>query len=74
MALSMQNHLRCARADCGFVVHDRYFNDKARFSPGICPACGGVVNVVDAFTTRISTTHRLEVDPRQEEYRSVVPI
>ena len=74
MALSMVNQLRCSNLNCGFVVHDRYFSDKTRFAPGICPSCGGVINVVDAFTTRISVTHRLQVDPREAEYRGVVPI
>jgi len=42
-----QHHLVCQRGvrlgTCGFRVHDQYYRDKSRFTPGICPNCGGVV-------------------------------
>jgi len=75
MGLNSNHHIRCLRQNCGFVVHDRYFADKPRFTPGICPACGGNLHVVDPFTETKSTTHRLGVDPSvSREYGHVVPI
>tara|TARA_Y100000034_G_scaffold100070_1_gene123215 strand:- start:219 stop:437 length:219 start_codon:yes stop_codon:yes gene_type:complete len=43
----------CAAKD-GFRVHERYFVDKPRFAPGVCPRCGGPVHVVKPATyTRV---------------------
>lgn len=72
--LDSDHHIRCLRETCAFVVGDTYFVEKTRFSPGICPACGGVLAVVDPYTMDVSTTHRLQVDPRARSYRRVVEI
>lgn len=49
----------CARGSiggCGFRAHDRYFETKMRFQPGICPSCSGPIAVVeDATDTRVLT-------------------
>ena len=54
-------HLACSRPTCGFRVPPRYFELKPRFSPGLCPTCGGMVRAVDPFTETASTTHRLDL-------------
>lgn len=73
-SLDSDNHIRCTRGGCGFVVGDTYFTEKTRFTPGICPNCGGVVEVVVPFTTTRSLTHRLQVDPRERSFRRVVEV
>lgn len=74
MALNSNHHIRCVSTTCAFVVHDRYFADKQRFTPGICPNCGSPVEVVDPFTTRVSRTHHLGINPNEAgSYRRVVP-
>ena len=41
----------CGRVpSCGFRAHDGYFYEKKRFMAGVCPRCGGPVQVVEAFT------------------------
>lgn len=51
---------------CGFRVHDRYFETKTRFAPGVCPRCNGPVTVVLAGTDtpqknlKIGKTGRVE--------------
>jgi len=72
--LDSDHHIRCTRPTCGFVVGDSYFAEKPRFSPGICPACGGVVEVVLPYTTTRSLTHALQNDPRERGYRRVEAI
>jgi len=74
MALDSDHHIRCTRDTCGFVVHDRYFAEKQRFTPGICPNCGGVLMVTDPFSMTKSLTHKLQTDPRVVSFRRVVLI
>jgi len=38
---------------CAFRADERYFIDKPRFAPGICPNCGGPIDIVHAFTDDI---------------------
>ncbi len=52
----MRYELICAQHSlgrCGFRVHQRYFIEKTRFSPGICPRCGNPVKVVTPGTNDI---------------------
>jgi len=72
--LDSDHHIRCSAPTCGFVVGDSYFSEKHRFVPGICPRCGGVVEVVEPYTTTKSRTHTLQVDPRDRSFRRVIPI
>jgi len=56
--------LICSRwphTGCGFRVHDRYFRDKPKFAPGLCPRCNGRISVVDQNTDNISETHALNL-------------
>ena len=46
-----QYHIVCAR-DCGFKVPGNYFELKQRFDPGLCPRCGGRMDVVSPKTGR----------------------
>jgi len=71
--LDSDHHLRCTNDTCGFVVGESYFYEKQRFRPGIFPACGGVIRVVEPYTETRSTTHFLQVDPRNRSYRRVIP-
>lgn len=73
-SLDSDHHIRCTNPQCGFVVGDTYFTEKTRFVPGICPNCGGVVQVVDPFTTTKSFTHALQVDPRDKSFRRVIVV
>jgi len=58
--------VRGAIGGCGFRVHDRYFEAKPRFHPGVCPNCAGPLAVVHAAsdtivkTLRVSETGRVE--------------
>jgi len=45
-------HIICGN-ECGFVVHERYFEEKNRFTPGICPNCGAPTHLVHPYTTEI---------------------
>jgi len=74
MALDSDHHIRCTRETCAFVVHDRYFADKVKFTPGICPNCGGVLKVTDPFVMEESLTHVLQTNPRKRSFRRVVTI
>lgn len=66
----MEYEIVCAQMRsgiCGFRVHDRYFVEKTRFAPGICPRDGAPVTVVQKGTnTNIAemvvdlTTGRIE--------------
>lgn len=71
-SLDGDHHIRCASPTCGFVVGETYFTEKTRFTPGICPRCGGVVQVVNPYTTQLSATHILQIDPRERAYGRVV--
>lgn len=73
-SLDSDHHIRCTSGTCGFVVGDTYFTEKRRFVPGICPRCGGVVEVVDPFTTTKSLTHALQVDPRDKSFGRVIGV
>jgi hypothetical protein len=42
---------------CGFRVHDRYYADKSRFTPGYCARCGGLTAIVEARTSNVSESH-----------------
>lgn len=42
--------LRCANPLCGFLAAGDYFEEKTRFTPGVCPRCSGRVVVVAPFT------------------------
>jgi len=45
----MEQQIRCANR-CGFRVHTRYFVEKKRFAPGMCPRCESPTIIVEAFT------------------------
>jgi len=38
---------------CAFRADERYFIDKTRFNPGVCPNCGGPVAIVTAYTDNV---------------------
>lgn len=38
---------------CAFRADERYFIDKPRFHPGVCPNCGGPVDIVEAYTDHV---------------------
>tara|TARA_Y100000310_G_scaffold293381_1_gene322929 strand:+ start:666 stop:869 length:204 start_codon:yes stop_codon:yes gene_type:complete len=41
----------CGRVpNCGFRVHDRYYEQKVRFTPGVCARCNGPLNIVADHT------------------------
>jgi len=49
----MDHEIVCTQiflANCGFRAPDRYFADKPRFAPGVCPRCGNPVTVVEKGT------------------------
>ena len=72
MSLNSNFHLRCRK--CAFVVHDQYFLDKIRFTPGVCPNCGGLVDVCVAYQDTPASGYHLGVDPGDSRtYRRVVP-
>lgn len=70
--LESDHHIRCQDGTCGFVVGDTYFAEKTRFPPGICPRCGSNTRVVNPYTLVTSSTHYLQVDPRERSYRRVI--
>ena len=43
----------CSEPRCGFRVHDRYFEQKKRFMPGICPRCNAPIKIVEAGTNKV---------------------
>ena len=62
-----------ARQPCGFRALAEYFILKQRFMAGVCPRCGGPVQVVVAYT-ETPAPWRIETDPGSREYRSLVPV
>ena len=44
----MAHEIRCSK--CSFRVHDRYFEQKQRFSRTSCPNCGSSIHVVTEGT------------------------
>lgn len=70
-SLDSDHHIRCTNPMCGFVVGDTYFSEKPKFAPGICPVCGGVVEIVEPYTSTKSLTHTLQINPRERGYRRV---
>lgn len=64
--------LICIRPMCSFRVHDRYFRDKARFTPGICPVDGGPLRIVTDHTDQAILNKKIEIDPSSDNYRLVV--
>lgn len=71
MSLNTMYHLVCSNPTCSFRVHDRYFQDKIRFEPGICPNCNGVVRVHIAYGA-LDPAMGIGIDPSQSGFRSVV--
>ena len=53
-------HVRCT-GDCGFVVADRYFEEKNKFTPGICPKCGAPTYLAHPFTTEVATGYHMDL-------------
>ena len=52
----MEFDIVCSRptvGGCGFRVHDRYFEQKKKFAPGVCPRCAGPCVVVERGTDTI---------------------
>jgi len=66
--------LICTRPNCSFRVHDRYFRDKARFTPGICPVDGGPIRVVTDHTDQQILNKKIDIDPSSDNYRLVVDV
>ena len=71
MALDSLHHLVCRNRDCAFRVHDRYFELKKRFAAGICPNCGGPVDVCEPFSNDVAPDWQIATDPDQSGYGSV---
>lgn len=53
--------IKCTSNTCGFIVHDRYFEQKRKFAPGMCPRCGNATKLVYAGTNTESTEHVMDV-------------
>jgi hypothetical protein len=43
----------CTHVTCTFRVHARYFQDKPRFTAGVCPVDNGPVSIVEARTDTV---------------------
>jgi len=63
----------CARG-CGFRVHDRYFETKKQFSPGICPRsnCGGPLEIVEDFTDKVVPGAKMITNPKDGVLGAVI--
>lgn len=64
--------ITCSNGVCAFRVDDRYFRDKPRFTPGICPNCNSPVQVVETHTTQRVTGAHVDTDPASQTYREVI--
>lgn len=56
----------CANG-CGFRVHDRYYEDKKRFAPGMCARCNGPLLIVKPFTNEVIHGAFMVVDTRSPD-------
>ena len=61
----------CAR-NCGFRVHDRYFEQKTQFQPGVCPRCSGPLNIVEAYTDNVIAGATMVLDRKSSDAGKVV--
>jgi len=70
----METELICTRTPkCGFRAYEEYFVDKKRFSPGICPNCGGPISVVEKGTDNIqSNLHVAMLDDPKHRPGSII--
>jgi hypothetical protein len=71
MALDTLHHLVCRGQNCGFRVHDRYFEQKQRFQAGTCPNCNSPIDVVEPFSDIEAVGWELVSDPADRSYGSV---
>lgn len=71
-----RRQLICGRVPkCSFRAEDRYFIEKTRFAPGICPNCGGPINIVRAFTDDVIAGLRMAlVDTQNEMAGAILPV
>jgi len=53
-----QQHVRCM--SCAFVVNDAYFAKKTRFTAGLCPNCGSLVEIYEPYSTEIDKTVEMD--------------
>lgn len=58
--------VQCAR-HCGFRVHDRYFEEKKRFLPGICPRCNAPIEIVEDWTDDVIAGAYMVLDPTDRD-------
>lgn len=69
----MEKHqLACSRFGCGFRADTGYFVRKLRFTPGVCPRCGGAIVVVAAYSDSVVAYLGVQTDPDKSQYREVV--
>lgn len=66
--------LICSRSGCAFRVHERYFREKSRFMPGICPNCSGPIRIVQDHTDTLVVGRRIETDPGEHNFGLVVEV
>ena len=59
MVISGAMEFRCPDVGCAFRVHARYYVEKQRFAPGICPNTGAAVHIVIAGTNDVVTGSRV---------------
>jgi len=71
VSLNSTYHLVCGNQQCSFRVHDRYFEDKRQFAPGVCPNCGGVIEVHVAYGAR-DPLMKIETNPASNLVGKVV--
>ena len=70
---SKEMQIICARVpNCGFRADDRYFHDKSRFYPGVCPRCNGPVAIVGDNTDTVISGAKVDTNPGSPTYREVV--
>lgn len=66
-----QVQVKCAN-NCGFRVHDRYFEQKKRFSPGLCPRCNSPISIVKPFTDTVVVGARMVTDPHASNAGEII--
>lgn len=67
----MEYQIECQRL-CGFRVHARYFEQKQRFTAGLCPRCGAPVRIVEAFTDNVQPKLSIQTKRDSGEYGRII--
>lgn len=65
--LNTPQHVVCVGDNgCSFRVHSRYFEQKTRFAPGVCPNCNGPIAIVTAYSNLVDPNYRMVTDPGED--------